>query len=1015
MEMEVPRATFNRIRDMLIHKNQHQNIEFECRYNQFISKDQFAKMMAYLRSQNQPLKEAVNDETLDIFSKGHRITLSGKPIIQRYCATNLLTERDVNTVITKKPIKGFPPVVMSSINFKVDIKEEVPVRNITELVADLSTDAKMFRFKKRFSFTDNRMGLRFDMTISKTSTGANHKNFVESGCMAATEKYEFEIESIKNTEDPYDLLTKMIESYMVISGSGQVVANKEKLVSEYLRLTKQPNHFRPTDVYAKPKRFMVGPQPVSIERKNIAQPAILGAVSLLKDYTVTEKTDGERYLLFIDSSGIVYMINSRFDLMPTGVTTENFKNSVLDGEWVESLKIYALFDAYCVNGVDVRGLPLVTEQKSASKKSASGSATHYKSRLDALKDFHKKTSHAFTDANVTLYVKEFLHGGDIFELSKSILDKQAKREYKYHIDGLIYTPAYLHVGGQFRDDKVESFGSWAQLIKWKPPEENTIDFLVKYERDEKGKPKMVAKDNKLYHVCGLYVGFQPSQWEKVTALQALTQRAAVPNQGKAGYMARRFIPPDAINGDAISTYYSLVDESTSSSSIEDDSIVEFAYTEGQWSVLRVRQDKTALFRKYGLSGTANDYSIALNIWRSIQNPVTKAMITGVSTVTESDIPDTNVYYSRNTTRDKFASKTMMDFHNHWVKNHTLIAHLKPSRLLDLACGKGGDLNKWVKAGVKDVVGFDYVVDNIENPLDGVYARLATIDSAQMPTNARYVFLPMDCSKLLRPSAAYNEKDREVARVLWGEGVIDNNTPLAKYWNMMRDFDVVSCQFAIHYFFENAGTLSAFLSNVDTHIKDGGYFIGTCLDGARVKAVMAGNTHIRGTKNERVIWDITKRYNTPDTEIAIGDAVDIYMESIGRVSKEFLVDIRLLEARLRDLGYEVVFIKHFDEIYREVLPTANGVYAEGLRSMSEAEKRYSFMNCAFCFKKSTSTTKTKSKIVFKKKAVEPEPEVIVTKDPELEPVAPQPAKKKIIVKKKQKMVRQYYYVLYLSHY
>jgi len=980
MEMEVQRVAFTKIRDMLSHKNQHANTEFECRYNQFISKDQFSKVMAYLRSQQPPLKEMIHDETLDIFARSHRITITSKPTIQKYCATNILTEKEVSTVITKRQIKGFTPVFMNSINFKVDLKEELPVR---DMIGDLSSEPKMFRFKKRFSFTDNKLGIRYDLTISKTSTSNNHKNFAESGTLNAVEKYEFEIESIKTTEDPYNIISKMIEMYMVITDSGSIG---------------QSPKVKPIDVYRKPKRFMVGPQPVSIERKNIVAPPKLGAINIIDGdaYTVTEKTDGERYLLFVDSAGHIFMINSRFELVPTGVTSQNFKSSLLDGEWVESIKMYALFDAYFINDTDIRALPLVKPGTSAPSKSASASAsaTSYKSRLEAVKEFHKRTAAAFADASITLHMKAFLHGDNILELSKQILDRQAKNEFPYHIDGLIYTPAYLPLGGSFKDDVVESSGTWSQLVKWKPPEENTIDFLVKYERDSKGKPQMIAKDGQLYHVCGLYVGFQPSQWEKITALQALTAKTA----GAApppGYMARRFIPPDAVEGEAFATHYSKVE-----GGLEDDSIVEFAFdnSKREWSMLRVRTDKTEYFRKNGLSSTANDYSVALNIWRSIQNPVTRAMITGVQPVTEADLPDDNVYYSRNTTRDKFASRPMMDFHNHWVKSHTLIAPLKADRLLDLACGKGGDLNKWVKSGTRDVVGFDYVVDNIENPIDGVYARMSSVE---LPKNARYVFLPMDCSKLLKPTAAYNERDREVARVLWGEGLIDNNTPLSKYWNMMRDFDVVSCQFAIHYFFESPGTLGAFLTNVDAHIKTGGCFIGTCLDGSRVKAALAPlaeGEHLQGRKNGRVIWDITKKYKKDDV-LELGDAVDIYMESIGRVATEYLVDMRLLESRLKDMGYETVFVKHFDHIHRDVSHNATGVYADSVRNMTEDEKRYSFMNCAFCFRKVGVPTKpAKAKISIKKKIVT-EPEAVA---PEPEPVpvqaAPAPKKKIVVVKK-----------------
>ena len=43
------------------------------------------------------------------------------------------------------------------------------------------------------------------------------------------------------------------------------------------------------------------------------------------------------------------------------------------------------------------------------------------------------------------------------------------------------------------------------------------------------------------------------------------------------------------------------------------------------------------------------------------------------------------------------------------------------------------------------------------------------------------------------------------------------------------FDVVSCQFAAHYFFKNAETLGNFCGIVGSRLRKGGYFVCTCMD------------------------------------------------------------------------------------------------------------------------------------------------------------------------------------------
>ena len=57
--------------------------------------------------------------------------------------------------------------------------------------------------------------------------------------------------------------------------------------------------------------------------------------------------------------------------------------------------------------------------------------------------------------------------------------------------------------------------------------------------------------------------------------------------------------------------------------------------------------------------------------------------------------------------------------------------------------------------------------------------------------------------------------------------------MSEYIPEKHMFDVVSSQFAIHYFFENKTSLGNFLQNVSDNLKTGGYFIGTCFDGKRV--------------------------------------------------------------------------------------------------------------------------------------------------------------------------------------
>ncbi len=984
--MEITKHVINRIRDMMNYKTTVSNmeLELECRYIQPISKTQFTKIVTYYRS-IYPDSFKEYEETMDIITRTARLRIQGRQTIQKYCSTNILSASDVSEAVQKVPVKGYTPIFLDFLNFKVDLKEENQIKDLSEILAQLPTTPKMFRFKKRISVTDAKGGVRYDMTITKSSISNNHLNFISSGTIQSSEKYEFEIEFISTQNDSHMLLSPMMEAYMLITDTKVIVANRTKLVQDYLNLTGQASpQLKPFMVTRKPKKYLVGPKPVSIELKNVCTPPLLGTPNIVEDYTVTEKTDGERHLMYIDPSGSVYLINNRFDIMPVNIKLNSYKNSIFDGEWVSDLSLYALFDVYYVNNEDMRGKPLIP------------------GRIKEMKDFHARTQSAFKQANVTLHMKDFLHASkntDIFTLSKSIMEKKLRKEFPYHIDGLIYTPASLPVGGLFKEDAPTGFGTWKAVFKWKPADENTIDFLVKYERDDKKQAKVVIRNGVKYTVCVLYCGYKPTQWEKINIMEFLERGGASTTHGNTNYMARRFLPADYVGSD-ICYYYA------SSPEVEDDSIVEFSYNLAQkeWVYLRTRHDKTDLYRKNGLTDTANDWGTAMNIWHTINYPVTEKIICGAQKVNQSDVPDENVYYSRNTTRDKFASRPMMDFHNEGVKNMSLIKLQtdKCKRLLDLACGKGGDMNKWVGANIKEVVGFDSVEDNIVNPVDGAYARLQQKQKyGDIPKDCKYIFMPMDCSKPLSPLQVSQEDTKRIADILWGKSTV-SSSELDKIKGMMlQPFDVVSCQFAIHYFFENEATLDTFISNVDKHLAIGGRFIGTCLDGKKVKSALQGvykGSSLTGKKGDRVMWDIKKKYNE-STKIQFGDAIDIYMESIGRIATEFLVDMSLLRYKLEKLGYKVVFIKGFDEVFQEIVPQLQGHYKESIEKMSTEEKKYSFMNCVFCFEKSEVV---KKRIVVKKPQPQAPVEEPLVQKTEIEPVVvsenPQP-KKRISLKRK----------------
>jgi mRNA (guanine-N7-)-methyltransferase len=129
-----------------------------------------------------------------------------------------------------------------------------------------------------------------------------------------------------------------------------------------------------------------------------------------------------------------------------------------------------------------------------------------------------------------------------------------------------------------------------------------------------------------------------------------------------------------------------------------------------------------------------------------------------------------------------------------------------SSVLDLCCGRGGDIRKWLAAGVRSVRGLD---------VSG-----AAIEEARR----RYTSLG-DASKSIKC-------DFDVVETL--------STSVWTAARCNRPFDAVTCFFAIQYFFSGDGALHSLLGTVAANLRDGGVFFGTCPDAKRVAKLLGSS-------------------------------------------------------------------------------------------------------------------------------------------------------------------------------
>ena len=931
--------------------NGNEEYEVECVFapSGGISSDTFTRVRKYL-SRMDRFERIKGNDTLDVSMLGtnYRVSIGGLQSMIDFC--NRGTLPGSFQIVEKMRDDDVPPIRITEydIYFKTRLERPKKPEDIPDFFRAFDGAQKTFRTKKRYSFLYAGGRLRVDLTVVKASAQPA-RSMVASGVVKAAERFEIEIEYLNATrESPRKVVEEFFEVFQqihqVIEDTEHLLTNSHKraILCGYLFMVNRPvvqdcdkdaSKLIRTRVMARPKSHFLSYQPVTLEQQNVLPPE-LGRLSVLKDYTVTEKADGERMLLYVDGNHDMYTIDATLTVRYTGVKHPEHKNTLLDGEFVRRskyntvLNTYMAFDVYFLDGRDVRSAPLIPD------------------RADAMKGFAQRMPKR---SQFAVKAKRYLHDGDIFELAKRVHEA----EYDYHIDGLVFTPAKLGVGTYYKGERAgeNTFGGvWPSVLKWKPPEENSIDMLVTYGKE------LFLPDMGRCVLADLQVAYQAGAYASVDPLTVLAGREVVHNST---------IVPKTF----VSAYLPIRDGDTKPRTslgeiVYSNVIVEFSYDreapeQRAWVPYRVRTDKTSLYgRTKSVANAANSYNTAMNVWRSIQLPVTQAMITGETRLDEADVLRENVYYSRHVSRARILSMPMLEFHNKGVKTRLFdLFKDKGFSLVDMASGKAGDMQKWVQARYTRVLGMDINLDNLLNAKDGAYKRLYQLNR-RAKHRTDILFVQKDVSESWDDTSSIeSEPMRDLYVAVTSKKVIGQTKAvrdsLARFKNALNErFDVVSCQFAIHYMFRSDVTLDTFCANVDRVLKKGGYFIGTCLNGAYVEALLGDRALVEGTTDDNTLWRVQRKFG--DTERGArttGRTVGVYLESINQVLDEYLVDFELLKERLAPYG-----IREMDpeDLAKLGIERSIGDFREWHSDeqfpMTSALKEYSFLNAWFVFKK-----------------------------------------------------------------
>lgn len=869
------------------------NCDEDLKLNKYIFDNLFNTLIFKKEYGGYEMKNYEIQTILDIKSDNLRLSIEGEDVKKFW----LYSEKNLNEIkhkiIEKKNIDKYD-LEEYDIRFSLSKEEETPVSKSspseTKKNQSFMTDKKkIYRLKRRCHIKTPDNMFYIDLTSVKT---AELNNFRQMDIKNINEEYEIEIEynyeSKSKHEEIFDKLFNYINIIAKLLKRNVQKSIKNEIYEKYKELTKINKNYQE-----------ILKQPITFHSKNLNP---TNDINISSGYGVSPKADGLKCILFILSSdkkefnGNIYLIDNSLNIIKTKYKLDDWNNTIIECEYISENNMILLYDILFQKGNDIRNLKYIEGNLN---------------RIQYLIEFNKSINKIINqeDKNaIFVEIKEYLYGDIIQDINKIWLNRES---YTYKIDGLIFFPL-----NKTYNDSI--------ILKWKPNEYNSIDFLIEIEKNDDGKDRLYPyiirneygkNDVKQYKKMFLYVGAKSGKDYKPK------QFSPYSNDEKNDEVNNANVLLD--ENDKMLAYDELHNLYTE---IYDNMIVEFIYDKNdklfRWKPVRVRYDKTERY-KNGENVFGNDEKIANDNFVAIINEVNFERLTfGFNkNIQDTLIEDVVTYYNTNNAE----RLPLNNFHNLIKKD--LIKQAGGKSLLDLACGKAGDLFKWIKSGYKFIVGIDLNRQNIE---------LAEKFNEKNNNNSdiEINFIPGDTGKLIFP---YYESGLDKFAKEKMEKLIPS-----KYM-----FDVVSSQFCLHYYFKDENTLRILLQNVNDNLKIGGYFIGTSFDGQRIVDAFTGKKLLQGELNDKLIWKIDKNYNKPiftSVKSNLGKAIDVFYHTIGKTHEEFLVNYDFLDKMLKEYGFEKVLVKEFGKYYEEFG-----------KDLSDVEKEFSFLNNAFIYKKISNTS------------------------------------------------------------
>lgn len=439
---------------------------------------------------------------------------------------------------------------------------------------------------------------------------------------------------------------------------------------------------------------------------------------------------------------------------------------------------------------------------------------------------------------------------------KTIMDVyRYKTKQSYEVDGLIFT------------EMTQNYNKTSNL-KWKPPNKLTIDFLVLSDTIKKQ-----TKSQKQSYILANGINSSTANIFGITPNQEFSDLVKQ-------YSNNDYIPVPFYNSLIPNIFYYESDNTDLNGHIVE---LSLDTKNNKWIFYRIREDREIELKNGTYYG--NNYKVAEMTLQSILNPLSLKELTS-----SIHILKYNMYFKKQDDSYKIIKKF-----NNYAKNMLIRKQKNVNNVIDLASGRGGDLEKYIDAGVKNLLMLEIDIDAIDELLERKYRILPNSQNS-----CNLTILRMDLNK--------NYKDNIA--------IIDNNfTNVDKYLNNIPNYKAESvqsihCHFAMHYLLKDKKSAENIASFISHYLEKGGRFTMTLFNGRRVFDLL---------KKYNGKWSPNKKYmieykgRMPSKFSGFGHNINVLLPLTDKPYEEPLVDLLNIENIFKKYKLELFEMRNFTYI------------------------------------------------------------------------------------------------------